>query len=142
MQADYLPRHRFIEERLKGCGDNDVDSIILLWELIAEEIISIIGEGGFNSLYERSEFLTQKTFPWLVVTSSSSKQADERFSLLRLCREKQTSAEWFEANLKLLLTFTDILVMLIGEQLTIRILISAWENDTEATYGAGFTNEH
>ena len=89
MQANYLPRHRFIKERLKKCGDNDVDSIILLWELIAEEIISIIGEGGFTTLYERSEFLTQKIFPWLVVTSSSTKQADERFSLLRICREKK-----------------------------------------------------
>ena len=56
-------------------------------------------------------------------------------------REK-THAEWYQANLKLLLTFTDVLVMLIGEQLTFRILKTAWENDSKATYGADFTNEH
>jgi hypothetical protein len=36
-----------------------VDIAIDLWEQLAREIISIVGESGFYSLYARSIYLTQ-----------------------------------------------------------------------------------
>ena len=46
-----------------------------------------------------------------------------------MCLERQTPEHAREANLLLLITFTDILASLIGEQLTTSILRLAWEND-------------
>jgi len=43
--------------------------------------------------------------------------------------EGQTPAQVSDANSLLLITFTDILAALIGEQLTTRILRSAWGID-------------
>jgi hypothetical protein len=90
-------------------------------------IISIVGEGGFNSLYARSAFLSQLAFPWLTASSLPS-QTDLRFAELKICFEGQTPEQVREANSLLLITFTDILAALIGEQLTTSILRSAWGN--------------
>ncbi|MFD2271188.1 hypothetical protein ACFS07_08755 [Undibacterium arcticum] len=49
-------------------------------------------------------------------------------------RPRKTSA----ANSLLLITFTDILTSLIGEQLTTNILRSAWGNDASDRAGKGF----
>ena len=46
-----------------------------------------------------------------------------------MCLERQTPAQASEANRLLLITFTDILASLIGEQLTTSILRLAWAND-------------
>jgi hypothetical protein len=105
--------------------DKVTDAAINFWDKLATEIISIVGEGGFNSLYARSVFLTQPTFPWLV-TGSSSPHNDYRFAELKMCLAGQTPAQAGAANRLLLITFTDILASLIGEQLTTSILRSAW----------------
>ncbi len=111
----------------KGAGDG-----IILWELMAKKIISIVGEGGFNSLYDRSVFLAQTTFPWFVV-GSLSLQNEHRFAELKMRLEGQTPAQASAANDLLLITFTDLLASLIGEQLTVDILRSAWGDDGTGT---------
>ena len=108
-------------------SDKVVDAAIKMWEQMAIEIISIVGESGFNSLYSRSIFLTQSTFPWVGI-SSKSPLTDQRFAELKMEFEGQTPAQAREANSLLLITFTDILASLIGEQLTTTILRSAWGN--------------
>lgn len=108
---------------------NIADSAITLWEQMATEVISIVGEGGFGSLYARSVFLAQSTFPWLAgVADSLTPKTDHRFVELRIGLEGQTPAQASEANSSLLITFTDILASLIGETLTASILHSAWGN--------------
>jgi hypothetical protein len=125
MQANDVPRHQIIESLTARSADNVADASVSLWAQMAAQIISIVGEGGFNSLYARSVHLTQSTCPWLTV-SSLPPQTDHRFANLKLNFESQTPAQAREANRLLLLTFTDILASLIGEQLTTRILRSAW----------------
>jgi hypothetical protein len=118
-------------------AEKAADAAINLWEQMATEIISIVGEGGFNSLYARSVFLTRPTFPWLAASSlgrpdksfSSSPQTDHRFAGLKMSLEGQTPAQASEANSLLLITFTDILAALIGEQLTTSILRLAWGSE-------------
>ena len=104
------------------------DAAINLWERTATQIISIVGEGGFNSLYARSVHLGKSEFPWLA-GASLLLQSDSRFAELKKSFEGQTPAQVNEAHNLLMITFTDILASIIGEQLTLSILRSAWDND-------------
>lgn len=116
------------------------DTAINLWEQMATQIISVVGEGGFNSLYARSVFLAQSTFSWLAVGSLSA-QSDDRFAELKMSFEGQKPEQVGEANSLLLITFTDILASLIGEQLTTSILRSAWGFDASNRADKEFKNE-
>jgi hypothetical protein len=116
------------------------DAAINLWEQMATQIISIVGEDGFSSLYVRSVFLAQPTFPWLA-SSSLSPQTDQRFAELKTSLEGQMPVQAREANSLLLLTFTGILAALIGEPLTARILRSAWGNDASYSTSKEFKHE-
>lgn len=104
------------------------DATKYLWERLAAELISIVGEGGFQSLYARSVHLTSAAFPWLVLTHPLQ-QGDSRFAGLKMSLEERDSAEATEASITLLITFIDILALLIGEFLTTSILRSSWGDD-------------
>ena len=104
---------------------NVANAAIVLWEQLAAQIVAIIGVGGFNSLYARSLFLTQSSFPWLTGCALSC-SVEERFTALKSAIETQVPADALEANKRLLCTFTDILASLIGEELTSSILRTAW----------------
>lgn len=130
METSNLLRHQIITKRVAQTTEKVDDAAISLWAKMATQIILIVGEGGFNSLYARSIFLTQSTFPWLL-SSPQPPPAEHRFEELKLSLAGQTPERASEANKLLLITFTDILASLIGEQLTIRILRSAWGNDVQ-----------
>jgi hypothetical protein len=128
MQTSDVLRHQKIENFMAQHIDNVAGAAIELWEPMAMQVISIVGEGGFNSLYARCVFLTRAKFPW-VAAGPLPPQADQRFAGLKMSLEGQIPAQASAANCLLLITFTDILASLIGEQLTINILRSAWGND-------------
>ncbi len=140
METSSLLRHQIIESLIPQHTDNVVDTAIHRWELLAAQIISIVGEGGFNALYIRSAFLARSTFPWLPANSLPS-QTDARFANLKKSLAGQTSAQASAANSLLLITLTDILAALIGEDLTTRILRSAWSNDVPSRTGQEFQHE-
>ncbi|MDP2111019.1 MAG: hypothetical protein Q8N48_02785 [Thiobacillus sp.] len=133
-------RHQLIERLMAQYPEKVADAAIDLWEQMAAQIISIVGEDGFNSLYARSVFLAQPTFPWLAASALSS-QADQRFAELKKRLEGQTPSQAREANSLLLLTFTGILAALIGEPLTTRILSSAWGDDASTSISKEFKHE-
>ena len=140
MPTSDLPRHQFILALMAQHPEKVADAAIGLWEQMATQIISIVGEGGFNALYARSVFLTQSSFLWLAA-SALSPPTDQRFAKLKTSLAGQIPEQASAANNLLLITFTDILATLIGEQMTNNILRSAWGND--AQYGAAkeFKNE-
>lgn len=138
--SNLLLRHQKIKSHLGQHPEKVVAVSIDLWEQMATQIVSIFGEGGFSSLYARSIFLTQSSFPWLAA-GVLSPQKDHRFAELKTSLEAQTPAHASAANDLLLITFTDILVTLIGESLTIRILHSAWGNDASDLANKEFKNE-
>ncbi len=111
---------------------------IRLWEMLAGELVSIIGEGGFQSLYKRSIHLNSEAFPWMVA-AVPSQQADSRFAELKTCLDAQDATEAGEASTALLITFIDILALLIGELLTSSILRSAWGDDALDTVAKEFS---
>lgn len=140
MDTSDLLRHQIIKSLTAQRTDNVADAAVRLWEQMATQIISIVGEGGFNSLYARSVFLTRTTFPWLAA-GALPPQAEQRFAGLKTSLEGQTPTQASAASSLLLLTFTDILAALIGEQLTTRILRSAWGDDASDNAGKEFENE-
>ena len=141
METSELLRQQLVKRRMALPSEEEVaDTAIDLWEQIATQIISIIGEGGFDSLYLRSVSLTQSTYPWLAAVLMPP-QADHRFAKLKISFEGHTPEQARAANCLLLITFTDILASLIGEQLTIRILRSAWGDDPSKVPGKEFQNE-
>lgn len=105
-----------------------------VWPLLATQIISIVGVGGFDALFARSVFLTQSRFTWL--TAECDIPSDElRFAKLTKCLENATPELARAANCDLLITFTDTFASLVGEPLTARVLASAWGAEAEGMVG-------
>jgi hypothetical protein len=125
MDTSYVMRHQLIKDLMAQRTEKVADAAVDLWAQIATQIISIVGEGGFNSLYARSVFLAKSEFPWLAAISLPSK-SEHRFAELKSILAGQSTRQAGEANSLLLITFTDILSSIIGEDLTMSILQSAW----------------
>jgi len=140
METSGRSRHEIIESLAQQNTGNVAAIAINQWELMAAQIISIVGEGGFSALYLRSAFLASSKFPWLATTSLSP-QIDDRFAELRTSLEGQTPEQASAANSHLLINFSDILASLIGEELTTRILRSAWDIDAPSQAGKEFIHE-
>lgn len=128
METSNLTRHQLIKNLPQLQSENIPEAAVLVWKQMASEITSIVGEGGFNTLYSRSLVLTQSTYFWLEFDPHLP-QTEHRFAELKMCLERQTPEHAREANLLLLTTFTDILASLIGEKLTTSILRLAWGYD-------------
>ena len=139
METPDPQRHQIID-RIIAQHPEGADAACALWETLATEVISIVGTGGFDSLYARSVFLAQSRFPWLAAGASSA-QAGHRFASLKTSLAAQTPAHAGEANRLLLVTFTDIVASLIGEALTTGILRSAWGNAAADKNGKELKNE-
>ena len=84
-----------------------------------------MGEDGFHSLYARSVYLLQSEFPWLGA-SLITKKSGSQFAELKKALARHAPEQAHKANEMLLHTFTSILASLIGDELTLRILDSAW----------------
>ena len=129
METSDLLRHQLIKNLIaEQPTENVADATIHMWEQMATQIISIVGEDGFNSLYARSIFLSQSKFPWLAASQFPPK-IDHRFAGLKTSLGEKVPTQAGEANALLMITFTDILASLIGEQLTMHILRLAWDTD-------------
>lgn len=135
-----LFRHKLIKSLITQSHEGKIDTILSIWEPLTTQVISLVGETGFNSLYVRSIYLTQKNCPWCAF-SSKLPQASELLIELKMNFERLSSAQYNEANSLLLITFTDILASLIGEQLTLRILHSAWSKQISGLVGREHDDE-
>jgi hypothetical protein len=124
-----IPRDKIIRRALMQNPDRIVDTTIALWERLAIELIAIIGEGGFASIYSRSVHLVSADFPWLA-PCRSAQQNDTRFASLRMSLEARGAGEAHEASITLLNAFIGILDTLIGVLLTRSLLRSAWGDDS------------
>jgi hypothetical protein len=129
MDATNALRYRIIKNVMAQHDEQDaVLAIINLWERLAIQIISIVGESGFYSLYTRSVLIAKTHIPWLEAATLLL-QPDARFAELKRSFEKQPLAQVIKGNNLLMITFTDILATIIGEQLTVSILRAAWGDE-------------
>lgn len=128
-----------IEQLIQRATANSAgkDIVLQLWLPLASELVSIIGENGFHSLFNRSLYLTCQTYPWLADDGQDIPQL--KFTDLRACLQGQSVTDAREGNYMLLVTFTRILATLIGEPLTITILSTAWSDVIPDISGEGAT---
>lgn len=141
MATDEARRQQLIQSAMAKRTGEVHDVVLDLWQSLSSQLISIIGEGGFNSLYDRSLYLTRASFPW-IAASESVRSVDHRFSELKLSLAERDPPEAGKASHLLILTFTNILASLIGEPLTIDILSSAWGNHASELNNAGKESPH
>ncbi|MFO7551033.1 MAG: hypothetical protein R6W80_06480 [Haliea sp.] len=143
MEAASLQRQQIIASLLAPQPEHIADVAVSHWEKLAAEIVSIVGEAGFASLYERTLYLGKSTFPWLPPASSPLRPAtlEPRFGELGTSLGNQTAVDARAAHCLLLTIFTDILASLIGDQLTSNILRAAWGNLVSVTAGKELDDE-
>jgi len=125
MSTGDLQRRQLIIALMARPPESVADDAVSLWEQLAAQLISIVGEDGFDALFTRALYLNRLAAPWLDVGPLGA-QAHRRFAELKKRFGEQAPASASEANVQLLITFTDLLASLIGEQLTNRILGLAW----------------
>lgn len=136
MATDDARRQQLIQSAMANRIGEVPEIALQLWQPLSSQLISIIGEGGFSSLYDRSLYLTRAAFPWLAA-GKPLHSIDSRFSELKVSLAKSGTTEASKASHMLILKFTDILASLIGEPLTIDILGSAWGNHASEVDIAG-----
>ncbi len=100
----------------------------VLWKKLADQLLPIIGEGGFLSLYARSLHLSRALFDWLP-TDGELDTIELMFSKLQICLRGRDAVEASQASRMLLLKFITILGSLIGTSLMTNIIARAWGND-------------
>jgi hypothetical protein len=116
-----------IERAVRPFPQADGEVGVRLWERLAAELIVIIGDRGFASLYLRSLNEAGAEFAWL--EPHPLEQSFEAFTLLSSILKTRTPAEAQAANAAVLNIFIDTLILLIGELVTDSILRLAWGDD-------------
>ncbi|MBC7499994.1 MAG: hypothetical protein H7315_05805 [Herminiimonas sp.] len=127
-------RHQMIRRAVGEQPEALVDITIILWNKLASQLVSIIGQGGFQSLYSRSVNLTGAKFPWMA-ESASSRIAEDGFAGLRRSLEGRAFSESRDASILLLSNLVNVLTMLIGDVLTTGILRAAWGDNNLDSLG-------
>src|SRR5450830_160446 len=113
---------RAIIERLLGANpDGEVDTSIDVLEMLANNLVGIIGEQGFDTLLFRSAHRVNLDFPWLMY-DPRTRPADPEFLQLRECFEGQPRERAGRASTLLLTTLVEILGVLIGDHMTMLIV--------------------
>lgn len=106
------------------------DELLVPWRRLATQLSPLIGESGFCALHVRASRLAATQFAWLAATQSCT--STER--ALAELGERYASVDLIVAgagNAALLDTFTKLLSDLIGEALTMRLLLSAVNGGVE-----------
>jgi hypothetical protein len=132
MQATEHSRRQLIASALTQHPDNVAQTSARLWRQLAPELISIIGEGGFQPLYARSIRLASRQHPWMA-HDGTPLAGNEGFAELQSCLQAQDKAQAMAASLALFTVFLDVLASLIGEELTTHLLHLAWSKETSET---------
>ncbi len=134
MATTNVERNEMIRRAVMQQPDDFITVTVHLWERLAAELISLIGENGFQSLYVRSVHLTRATYPW-IVEGNPTRPSEKRFAGLQNSLAEYELEVASAANILLLTTLVDIIALLIGDILMTRILRTAWTNDANDTAG-------
>jgi len=106
-------------------ADVMVEATAATWRLVAAQLAPVIGARGFEVLFGRALHMTSTTFPWLVVSADHG-GSESPLPRLERCLARQDPAAAAKASYTLLLKFTELLMTLIGESLTARLLAPVW----------------
>jgi hypothetical protein len=140
-ECDDMARNETLRQQLvrnasaHGTG-NAAEFSVHLWRSLALQLVSVIGENGFNFLYARNLHLASECFPWLP-PSDVSRPIELQFADLEARLEESDPIEAGKASVALLQSFANLLVSLIGEPVTMTILSSAWAGNVPKRETAG-----
>jgi hypothetical protein len=121
MATDEDTPRAIIRRLLAANRDEAVNTSIEILELLANSLVGIIGEQGFETLLYRSAHRVNLAFPWLSYDARTA-PSDPEFKLLRDCFEGQPVEQAHAASELLLTTLIDVLAVLIGEHMTMLIV--------------------
>ena len=110
--------------RLSGTGADAkavADATVFVWERIALQLAPVIGDVGIRALYARSLHLARAQFPWLSQTEKTI-QTDYPFASLNPSLAARDASDAIVAAAGMFVTFTTVLITLIGASLTSRLL--------------------
>ena len=96
-----------------------------LYDELASVLTPLIGVAGVEALTARAVHVTQRDFPWLASTSEPG-HTQPPFTQVIFSLEQQDPALVAEAAAAVLATFMGLLIALIGEPLTTRLMHQAW----------------
>jgi hypothetical protein len=112
-------------------GQKVADAAVQVWRRVAAVLSPIIGQRGFAALYQRSVYLQRGRDPWLAPAHEGVALSDD-FPALRAALSQQPPERAAEAQSALLQTFQNLLVTLIGEALTERLLQPVWDTPSSS----------
>lgn len=135
--------HARIVELLKNSSIPIAKGNMELWKSLSSELIAIIGETGFQSLYQRCLHQVQRDHPFLNVAdtmspSPSSVSMQAQFLFMREQLQHYSEEECLQLSLILIDRFINLLSSLIGEELCDVVLLSAWPihlNESDHQHG-------
>lgn len=125
---------RTLTQRTGGAPDASTvsEAIISTWHQMADRLTPVIGEKGVDTLFHRSLQLTGNIFSWLAITGSYKDSAALLADLKARLASRETK-DAVEASYTLLVTFTELLVTLIGISQTERLLRPVWAPRSSAS---------
>lgn len=116
------------------------DASLQLWRKLAPDLISIIGELGFDTLFARSVRLAQLEHAW-IRQAGDALHGNDLFAQLQQSLQAQDAAQSSQASLLLFAIFFDLLTSLIGESLTNHLVRSAWRHEDPKLRGNNLNEE-
>jgi hypothetical protein len=125
MKTENDHRKELIRRQLTLIPNDEIGMAIQSWQPFAMQLMDIVGEDGFLVMFARSLHLLRSTFPMLP-NDSIQVTGGTWLAELKNALSGQDLIQANSANHQLLMTFTNILASLIGEDLTVEILHSAW----------------
>ena len=124
---------------LKSYVGSDADAAQLAaaarraYDELARACAPLIGQRGVETLMTRAVHLAQREHPWLL-QAPERQDGEHPFGHIEPCLTRQDGPTASAAGARVLANLAGLLVVLIGEGLTARLLRAAWP--------AGFFDEH
>ena len=121
----HLDLQTLVAEVILKSPDPIAETAIGMLLPLAKNLTVIIGHNGFKALFDRGLHTAGKKYPWLVAAEDSSDRLSGPESLkVALCEQEPHEAS--QATALLFSTLLDLLVALIGQALTLKLLSASW----------------
>lgn len=117
--------HLTLQRTIMSHPENTLETSVELWEQLAHPLLPLIGTPNFELLFSRSLHVTRHVYPW-IMPCRTARGTRLAYADLRTCLSGDGVEETPLASISLLDTFIDILVLLVGEQITEHVLDLAW----------------
>lgn len=127
MSREVQPGHAALPHAANRVDDAQrvADAAVLTWRGVDAALSPVIGHLGFAALYRRCIYLRRLADPDLAAAHEGVAGPDD-FAALHVALSQRSGPEADRAQRELVQTLHDLLVTLIGEPLTTRLLRPVW----------------